>query len=129
MQIIRVIIVLIILIAIITSIGFLSYSHLESSSEELVKDIETVENHIFSEDWKKAELKLDEFNNKWSEISKYWAILTDHFEIDNINATISKMSILIKAEDKSSALSETASLQQYIKHIPERESFVLKNIF
>lgn len=129
MQTIKVAIVLLILICIIFGMGIFANHTLKTTAKTLEQDVDAIETYTVNADWKNAETKLNELNEKWNGIQVTWSILIDHFEIDNINSALAKATQMIKFEDQSAALQEIASLQQSIKHIPEKEKFNIQNIF
>jgi hypothetical protein len=83
---------------------------------------------MVSGDWGNAKARIASVNSDWKSTSKIWTALIDHIEIDNIDASLSKMEKYISVKDTSMALAEIATLQLFIRHIPEKEAFNLKNI-
>lgn len=120
-------IILIITAAILVS-GILTLQMLNSESERLHESLCTVEDYIDSQNWEKAEKALEKFHKKWDEVSRIWAMLIDHYEIDNIELELSQLSSTISSKDKSLSLSKLSALKTLVKHIPEKESFILENI-
>lgn len=117
------------LTAAIIASGLFALFILSSSSKKLDESVLKIEDNTRAGEWKKAEEELKSFKENWGDTRRKWAMLLDHIEIDNIDSTTSRMSEYIKARDTSSALAEIAELRQFIKHIPEKEAFSLKNIF
>lgn len=123
---------LIIIIAttlIIVVSGWLSLSALDSESQRLDHQLTDLKSEIENQNWTAAENKLEEFHSKWDKTSKLWSMLVDHYEIDNIELVLSQLASFVKTKDKSEALSQLSSLRTFVKHIPEKEAFRLKNIF
>jgi hypothetical protein len=116
------------LLTIIIVSGIFSLKMLESSSKNIEQHLSLIESSTTSGDWAKSKSQLDLVNASWKKTSKVWTALIDHFEIDNIDTSLSKMEKYIYAKDTSMALAEIAALKQFIKHIPETEAFNLKNI-
>lgn len=100
-----------------------------NSSENLEQMVTRVEENARAGDWKKAEEELAKVSKDWEKTERTWAMLLDHIEIDNISTTLRRMERYIETENPSSALAEAAVLKQYLKHIPDKESFRLKNLF
>ena len=124
----KIIISITVLMAIIISISVYSFRTLSSSSEKLDGEVALVEKCVKGGDWQKAESNLSSVKSQWDRTKKVWTMLLDHFEIDNIENTMSKLSKFIETRNMPLSLSETASLRQYIRHIPESQSFEIKNI-
>jgi len=116
------------IIILIIASGIYTTHYLTVSSERLESHILQLEKGTESEDWKEAGESLAAIKEDWLSTKKVWAILVDHFEIDNIDTTLSKVSKYIEAMDKSPALAEVSTLRQYVKHIPQMQSFSLENV-
>lgn len=119
---------LIILLALIIGTGIYSSRTLASSSQRLEKHISQIEENAANGSWNKAKENLSYFEEEWSKTEKTWAILLDHVEMDNIDESVSKVAKFIETKDTSLTLGEVSTLKQYVKHIPEKESFNIKNI-
>lgn len=102
---------------------------LDSESERLYSSLSALEEDIENQNWDAASEKLDKFHRKWDKTTLIWSMLIDHFEIDNIEFTLSRLASYVKTRDKTEALSEMSNLKALIKHIPEKESFSFKNVF
>lgn len=125
----RMIITVSLLAALIVGFSLYAQSYLHTESKKLEGHIEGIEYSIKTGNWQKAETELTEMKEKWSGTQNIWAILVDHIEIDNIDYTMSRFTEFIKTKQHAFALAEASSLMQYVKHIPQKESFSLQNIF
>ena len=125
----RPLIINIVLALLVVTGGCLTLNALNSESQRLSSNLEELEQHIEKQNWDEASKKLQEFREKWDKVSTLWTMLIDHYEIDNIELILSKLVSYAKNHDKVEALSEMSSLKTLIKHIPDKESFSLKNIF
>ncbi len=88
-----------------------------------------IEETIKLNNWVEAEKILSDLEEHWAETEKKWAVLIDHFEVDNIDVSIKKLAGYIESRDYSMALAENKALGILIKHIPENTALKLKNIF
>jgi predicted PurR-regulated permease PerM len=122
-------IIIILLTILIVAGGFMALYTLNSEAQSLDGDLLTLEEAIKNQNWDTASEKLEEFHSKWNKTSSLWSMLIDHYEIDNIELLISQLGSYVKNKDKNEALSNMSSLKTLIKHIPEKESLSLKNIF
>ena len=122
-------ILIVILLALVFGIGILSQGILSRSSIELGKEIVKVEENITANDWISATQCIKEVREKWDVTKKTWAVLIDHFEIDNIDITMTRVEQYIRCEDASSGLAEASALHKYVRHIPHKEILNLENIF
>ena len=119
---------IIILVVIITGAGIIANRAFHTTAQKLDDHIAGIENAAAGGNWVAAEKSLANMRRDWSQTEKFWSVLLDHSEIDNIESTISKLGKFIQSRNQSLALGEAALLRLYIKHIPEKESFNLKNI-
>jgi hypothetical protein len=122
-------IIIIVLTTLIVTGGYLTIYALGSESQRLDNSLSALESDIEKQNWAAAMKKIEEFHSKWDKTSSLWSMLIDHFEIDNIELALSQLISYVKTQDKNEALSKMSSLKTLIKHIPEKESFNLKNVF
>lgn len=116
------------LVLVIIISGVLTLYYLNRSCEKLEKAVDSAGLLIQTKQWDSAEKFLDAFATDWDRTKFGWAILLDHFEIDNIDNSYIKTRKYVECKDYPSALAELESLKAYIKHIPKKESFSLENI-
>lgn len=124
----KTIITVTILTLVIIISGIITLMYLSSSAGKLQKNIDAASEAVSSKQWPEAGKYLDEFGHKWETTKFSWAILLDHFEIDNIDNSYTKSIKYIESEDYPSALAELEALKHYIEHIPIKERFSLENI-
>ncbi|AFK85054.1 MULTISPECIES: DUF4363 family protein [Thermoanaerobacterium] len=105
-----------------------SYNYLYSSSNNMEKKLETIEQNIKSEKWMNAKANADDLEKTWGKISSKWAILIEHREIDDIDMSLSKLKSFIDTKDKDLSLSELKTLKELYGHIPSNEKLTLENI-
>ncbi|QNU68352.1 DUF4363 family protein [Ruminiclostridium herbifermentans] len=122
-----IIIIVCLLLSVILSGVFLQY-YLECSSIKLDTSLNDTYNSVTKEKWDSAKKQLADFEVSWKKTRYFWAMLLDHYEIDNIDNSFIKTMEYIKSEDFSSAVAELKALRQYVLHIPKRERFSLENI-
>ncbi len=118
---------LIIVILIIT-VGTLTIKMLKKESESLHDLFTEIENSIYIDEWEKAKNIVKETQNQWDKYKKIWPMLIDHLEIDNVTVKLSELQAYILNQDKTESLSKLAALKVLMKHIPEKESFIIQNI-
>ncbi|MCX7746947.1 MAG: DUF4363 family protein [Clostridia bacterium] len=124
-----IIITVLVLTLILIGASILTNRALYSSAQKLDGYITNLEKHTVSGDWTKAKEQLNVFEENWNRTEKIWSMLLDHIEIDNIDMALSRMSKFVETQNTPLALGEAAVLKHFIKHIPEKESFKLANLF
>jgi predicted PurR-regulated permease PerM len=126
---VKAILMIIVLIVIISGFAGYTINYLCSSSEQLEDRINTIENNIKANEWLDALQNLDSVALEWDKISNLWSMLIDHSEIDNITESLSRIQAYINENSTVLSLAELNVLKNYLKHIPEKESLKLKNLF
>lgn len=118
-----------VLLVIIIGLSVFGANVLSNTSGRLEEHISRIEVSTTSGDWDNATGYLDDIEKDWTKSEGIWSILIDHIEIDNIENSLTRMKKYIEVKDKALALGEIANLKQYVKHIPQKETFNLRNIF
>ncbi len=124
----KTIIVIICLVLVIIISGLLSLYYLNISAGRLEKSVGSAGLSVSNEQWDEAGKQLKDFEQLWDKTKFGWAIMLDHFEIDNIDNSFTEAKKYVESRDYPSALAELEALRHYILHIPKRESFSLENI-
>ncbi|HNT04366.1 MAG TPA: DUF4363 family protein [Bacillota bacterium] len=122
-------IIIISLTILIVAGGSITLYLLNSESQRLDDSLSSLGEAIENGNWDNASKNLKEFNSKWDRTSSLWSMLVDHYEIDNIELLLSQLASYVKNKNRNDALSSVSSLKTLIKHIPEKESLSLKNVF
>lgn len=119
---------LVLVIAIIF-VGIFTIKMLNKDAESLHTLLVEIEDNVYSDDWSMAQKIIKETKKEWDKYKKVWPMLIDHLEIDNVNTKLAELQAYISSNNKTETLSRLAALKVLIKHIPERESFIIQNIF
>lgn len=117
-----------IIIIVIIAFGAFTINMLKNEADNLHTVLIELEKNIYAEEWEKAKNIGETIEKQWDKYKKIWPMLIDHFEIDNVNINLAELQAYIISNDKTESLSRLAALKVLIKHIPERESFIIQNI-
>ena len=112
----------------IIAAGLFTINMLKKDAEVLHNFVLEMESHILAEKWDEAGVAGKKLHDQWEKYKKIWPMLIDHLEIDNLNIQFSELESYLSSRDKTQALSKLSVLKVLVKHIPERESFILQNI-
>lgn len=117
-----------IIILVIVSAGIFTVNMLKKDAEALHNYMLEMESYINAEQWEEASKSGKKLHAQWEKYKKVWPMLIDHLEIDNININLSEFESYLDSKDKIQSLSKLSVLKILVRHIPERESFILQNI-
>lgn len=128
-QTLKVLLSLLFLVVLVVGASFYMDRILRSTTQEMESQISQVESSSWSGDWKNAETHLEKVIKDWDGTRKTLSVLTEHAEIDQIDAALSRMKQYVRTKDLSPALAEASALKQLIRHIPQKESLNWENLF
>jgi len=120
---------LLLLLFVIMLAGWGNYYLLNKDAEMLSIAAKKVQKSVENSNWDDAQVHLDETLKAWKKSSKYWPMLVHHQEMDRIEESMNKIKSYLENQDSSLSQAELYNLIFYIKHIPEKESLNLKNVF
>ncbi|MCR4441487.1 MAG: DUF4363 family protein [Peptococcaceae bacterium] len=109
-------------------LGWGNYLLLDRDSRDLLESVGKMRQAVENGGWDDAQKTLDEARQKWQKINRYWPMLVHHEEIDRIEESINKLKSYLAHEDKTESMAELYSLGYFLKHIPQKEAFTLRNI-
>ncbi len=118
---------LIILILILFGGAWVNYS-LQETSLVLSRQIERVSQEIRQEEWETAQKHSHALEKSLDEKTRWWPIILDHQEIDNIEFSLAKVKEYVANRDLPLALGQLSELKLMIEHIPRKEAVNLENI-
>ncbi|MHB1043501.1 MAG: DUF4363 family protein [Eubacteriales bacterium] len=124
----RLLLVLAIVFALVVALGFWTNNALEASSEDLLRHVEDVALDVEGDNWRGAYGKTVELEKTWGKKSKWWPIILDHQEIDNIEFAQARVKEYVATKNNALARGQLSELELMIRHIPETEKVTLKNI-
>lgn len=120
---------LVLILALIIGASFVSLNTLSASTQVIEEKIFKVEENTYKNNWDLAKYNISPIIKDWPKTEKKWSIFLDHSDVDEIGASLFRLSVYLEAEDSTQSLAEIASLRQLLKTIPNREIPSLTNIF
>ncbi len=114
---------------VIISVGIWTNHSLKTSTEELIGNIDEIEQNLQNDQWDAAQQKFRELEKYWEEKSKWWPVILDHQEMDNIEFSMARTGAYLEKNSAQLVWGQLAELRLMIKHIPEKEAFKIQNIF
>lgn len=117
------------LILVIVFLGFWVNHSLEATAKELTHNVNQVTREIKEANWDKAGKRIAAMEEDWKRINKWWPVVLDHQEMDNIEFSLAKAKAYIEEKEMVLSLGQLSELKLMILHLPEREALTLRNIF
>ena len=124
--------VMIIIIIILVTIGHIvTLNYTQSFFDNLENDLENLKAKILSENNEKEVIENDigKINNKWQEKCEVLAYYIEHDELEKIGAEITHISSAVEVDEYEEALMETEKCIFLLKHVKDKDSLKLVNIF
>jgi len=112
----------------IVLLGWGNYRLLDRDSRLLLESVKTMRQAVENGGWDNAKKTLDEAEQKWKKANGYWPMLVHHEEIDRIEECLTKLKSYLEHHDKAESMAELYSLGYFLRHIPQKEAFILRNI-
>lgn len=95
------------------------------------EDLSNLENKLFSESPNGEELKNDinQIQDKWNKKYDYFACYVEHDELEKVKTQLISIEANIKVGDYEKAIDEAERCIFILKHIEEKDSLKIVNIF
>ncbi|HBK53391.1 DUF4363 family protein [Syntrophomonas wolfei] len=116
------------ILLVVLAAGFWTNHSLQQSTKDLSRQIERVSQEIKQEQWEAAHKQNRQLERTWQEKARWWPIILDHQEIDNIEFSLAKIKEYVASHDLPLALGQLSELKLMIEHIPRKEAVNLENI-
>ncbi|NLN49464.1 MAG: DUF4363 family protein [Clostridiales bacterium] len=118
----------IIIVVVILSLGVFTIKTIGKEAENLNTLLIEIENSVYDDNWAEANIVSESIEELWDKYKKEWPMLIDHLEIDNLSSKLAELRAYITSSNKDETLAKVAALKILVKHIPEKESFIIQNI-
>ncbi|MBP8818915.1 MAG: DUF4363 family protein [Syntrophomonadaceae bacterium] len=102
---------------------------LQTSSDDLTRQIQLVSSTIRQQDWETAVKHSEKLEKLWEQKAKWWPVFLDHQEMDNIEFSLARVKEYVTSQDDALSLGQLSELKLMIEHIPRKEAVNLENIF
>lgn len=124
----RLLTTLAVILTLIIGLGAWNNHSLRESTDKLTGQIEQVMEEIDAQRWNEAQQKTAQLEKSWQVNARWWPVILDHQEIDNIEFSLAKVKKYVATRNASLAQGQLSELNLMLKHIPEKEAINLRNI-
>ncbi len=121
--------ILVLILFLLIGTGWSINYFLTKGVHQLVPAAENLQALIFKEQWDKALVSFHQLKDTWREMSKYWPLVIHHQDLNQIEECLAKLEMYLQYQVPHHSQAELETLITFIRYIPERESWTLKNIF
>jgi len=122
-------IICILIILLIFTFDFITQKYTENKIEVIIKKLESLEDVIKENNIEKNQNKINDINKSWEKIEKTLSYFLEHDEIEKIGTGLKLLTSFINSGEVNLSLSEIEKTIFILKHIEEKNSFSLENIF
>ena len=122
-------IALLLLLSLILLAGWGNYLFLKMDAAALSDAVKKIQASVEKNNWDDARSHFKETLKIWEQSSNYWPMLIHHQEMDRIEESMNRIKSYLEYQDSSMSQAELYNLIFYIRHIPEKESLNLQNVF
>lgn len=119
---------IIVLIGLIISGGLWTNHALQISTDHLTRQIQQVNSEIKQDSWKAAGRQTIRLEKMWKKEAKWWPVVLDHQEMDNIDFSLARVKEYVASRNSSLALGQLSEVKIMLEHIPKKEAVTLENI-
>lgn len=119
---------IIVTLILIISAGVWTNYALQTSTKDLIGQIDRVSTEIKSQDWQSAKKQTEKLEKDWTKEAKWWPVFLDHQEMDNIDFSMAKVKEYVSSRNNSLSLGQLSEIRIMVEHIPRKDAVNLKNI-
>jgi hypothetical protein len=112
----------------IVGAGFWTNHALQTSTQELTRQIDQVSLAVKKENWAAAVSQTAQFEKVWKKEAQWWPVVLDHQEMDNIEFSLAKVKEYVSSRNPSLSLGQLSEVKLMIEHIPKKEAVNFENI-
>lgn len=124
----RTALIIVIIILLLSGGSWTSSRYLQTTTQTLETQLGSIEQSISALQWEAAQKDLSTTQQGWEKNKRWWTVLLDHQDIDNIDISLNRLEEYIKTHDAALSLGEVSALQLQVDHISDTEKLNLRNI-
>lgn len=118
-------VLLLIIIIILLCAGW----YLNSTSSELLADMERTIEYVENDSWNEAKDSTDRIMQQWIHTSGRYQYMIHHNEIDAVSTALERLRRYIQEKNKTDSLAEASVLRFLFEHLPKKNALTGGNVF
>ena len=120
----------IIIIVVIITVDFFIQDYIKNSAEEMTVKLDSLKQEVLN----KGEEKLNEVDTKevretWEERYKILASVIEHDELEKVEKNLTGIYSALESKELSEVISELDESMFILRHIKDKYSFKIENVF
>lgn len=120
----------IIIIIVIITIDFFIQDYIKSSAEEITLKLNELKEEVLSSEENKInEVKTEEVRKTWEEKYKILASVIEHDELEKVEKNLTGIYSALESKELSEVISELDESMFILRHIKDKYSFKIENVF
>ncbi len=119
-----------IIIIVIVIVDFFIQDYIKNSAEEMTLKLNDLKKEVLSSEENTInEVKIEEVRKNWEERYKVLASVIEHDELEKVEKNLTGIYSALESKEQSEAISELDESMFILKHIKDKYSFKIENIF
>lgn len=120
----------IIIIIVIIIVDFFIQNYIKNSAEEMTLKLNDLKEEVLnSEENKINEIKTEEVRKNWKERYKVLASVIEHDELEKVEKNLTGIYSALESKEQSEVISELDESMFILRHIKDKYSFKIENVF
>lgn len=120
----------IIIIVVIITVDFFIQDYIKNSAEEMTVKLDSLKQEVLN----KGEEKINEVDTKevretWEERYKILASVIEHDELEKVEKNLTGIDSALESKELSEVISELDESMFILRHIKDKYSFKIENVF
>lgn len=120
----------VIIIVVIIALDFFVQGYIKDSAEEMTIKLSNLKQEV----WDKEENTINEIDTKevrktWEDRYKILASVIEHDELEKVEKNLTGLYSALESKEKSEAVSELDESMFILRHIKDKYSFKIENVF
>ena len=120
----------VIIIVVIIALDFFVQGYIKDSAEEMTIKLSNLKQEV----WDKEETTINEIDTKevrqtWEDRYKILASVIEHDELEKVEKNLTGLYSALESKEKSEAVSELDESMFILRHIKDKYSFKIENVF
>jgi len=122
-------IIVLFLLLFITTVAYGLFSYTSQLCKELDDILIQLNQEISEENWSAASHKVSKLQNQWEQADVFWSTYIDHKEIDLVDESIARLSVLVQIKSQDDLLVEIGQTRRLLQRVKENETPEFHNVF